>query len=156
MTSPSDGIRSPASTSTIWPGPSLLAVVGTVSPVFSSTMSFALVSSRVCRSVDACALPRPSATASAKFANRMVNQSQTMIWNAKPRFSPPLVMSRINNTVAKAATTSTTNITGFLMSVRGSSFAKAEPMAGTMIFGSVKAATGIRFRTWEACMAGSS
>ena len=34
----------------------------------------AIVSERVLRSVSACALPRPSATASAKFANSTVNQ----------------------------------------------------------------------------------
>ena len=37
----------------------------------------ATVSERVLRSVSACALPRPSATASAKFANSTVNHSQT-------------------------------------------------------------------------------
>ena len=38
-----------------------------------------------CASVAACALPRPSATASAKLANSTVNQSQRLIWNEKPR-----------------------------------------------------------------------
>ena len=33
----------------------------------------------------ACALPRPSATASAKLANSTVNHSQRMIWKVKPR-----------------------------------------------------------------------
>ena len=36
----------------------------------------AVVSLRILRSVSACALPRPSATASAKFANSTVNHSQ--------------------------------------------------------------------------------
>ena len=45
----------------------------------------AWVSVRVLRSDAAWALPRPSATASAKLANRRVNQSQRMIWNEKPR-----------------------------------------------------------------------
>ena len=44
-----------------------------------------MVSSRVWRRLAACALPRPSATASAKFANSTVNHSQTMIWKVKPR-----------------------------------------------------------------------
>ena len=35
--------------------------------------------------------------------------------------------------MVSAATTSTTNMTGFLISVRGSSLAKAEPIAGTTI-----------------------
>ena len=43
----------------------------------------AIVSARVLRSVSACALPRPSATASAKFANSTVNQSQIAISQAK-------------------------------------------------------------------------
>ena len=36
----------------------------------------------------ACALPRPSATASAKLANSTVNHSQMMIWNVKPSARP--------------------------------------------------------------------
>ena len=49
-------------------------------------------------------------------------------------------------TVVSAATTSTTNMTGFLASVRGSSLTKAEPMAGPTIFGSSKAEAGTRLR----------
>ena len=45
-------------------------------------------------------------------------------------------------TVVSAATTSSTNITGFLISVRGSSLTKAEPIAGITIFGSSSAETG--------------
>ena len=69
-----------------------------------------------------------------------------MIWNEKPRFSPPTARSRRKSTVVRAATTSTTNITGFFIRVRGSSLAKAEPIAGMMIFGSASAETGIRLR----------
>src|SRR5579872_1036564 len=47
-------------------------------------------------------------------------------------------------TVVSAATTSTTNITGFLAIVLGSSLAKAAPMAGSTIFGSSIVATGMR------------
>ena len=43
----------------------------------------AIVSERVARSVAACALPRPSAIASAKFANSTVNHSHTAISPAK-------------------------------------------------------------------------
>ena len=146
ITSPSEGIRSPASTSTTCPGASSPAGTGTVSPFFSSTMSLAFVSSRVWRSVAACALPRPSATASAKLANSTVNHSQRMIWKVKPRCSPPLIHSRMKMTVVSAATTSTTNITGFFIMRRGSSLAKAEPIAGKTILGSVSAVTGIRLR----------
>ena len=45
----------------------------------------AAISVRVWRRRRACALPRPSATASAKLAKSRVNQSQRMIWNEKPR-----------------------------------------------------------------------
>ena len=55
-------------------------------------------------------------------------------------------------TVVSAATISTTNITGFLISVRGSSLTKAEPIAGTTIFGSNSAETGIRLRSVEVSM----
>src|SRR5262249_55633220 len=88
------------------------------------------------RNVAACALPRPSATASAKFANSTVTQSQRMIWKVKPRCSPPVARSCRKITVVSAATISTTNITGFLIITRGSSFANDCPIAGTRIAGS--------------------
>ena len=47
----------------------------------------------------------------------------------------------MNSTVVSAATTSTTNMTGFLIMSRGSSLAKAEPSAGQMILGSANVAT---------------
>ena len=46
-------------------------------------------------------------------------------------------------TVVSAATTSTTNMTGFFIMSRGSSLAKAEPIAGTAIFGSKSADAGV-------------
>ena len=86
ITSPSDGMVSPASTSTI--SPTFRLVPGTS---FTSepapVSSLAWLSVRVLRSESACALPRPSATASAKLANSTVNQSQRMIWKVKPMFS---------------------------------------------------------------------
>ena len=72
---------------------------------------------RALRSASACALPRPSATASAKFANSTVNHSHMTIWNSKPSWPPPVTRSRIRMTVVSAVTTSSTNITGFLISV---------------------------------------
>ena len=54
---------------------------------FSVASRLAAVSVRALRSVAACALPRPSATASAKLANSTVTHSQTMIWKVKPRWS---------------------------------------------------------------------
>src|ERR1700752_3377144 len=49
-------------------------------------------------------------------------------------------------TVVRIVTTSSTNITGFFISVRGFSFTKAELIAGTTIFGSNSAETGMRLR----------
>src|SRR3984893_9284416 len=49
-------------------------------------------------------------------------------------------------TVVSAVTTSSTNITGFFIRVRGSSLAKAAPIAGSTILGSSRAETGIRLR----------
>ena len=115
--------------------------------------SLAWLSVRVLRSDSACALPRPSATASAKLANSTVNHSHRMIWKVKPRFAPPVTRSRRKITVVSAATTSTTNITGLLIITRGSSLAKAEPIAGITIFGSSIAETGIRlFNFWTTSM----
>src|SRR5207244_9904762 len=84
----------------------------------------------------ACALPRPSATASAKLANSTVNHSHRMIWNVKARLAPPVTRSRTKITVVSAATISTTNITGLLIISLGSSLTKADLIAGTRIFGS--------------------
>src|SRR5712672_2047351 len=143
ITSPSLGMLSPASTSTM--SPTLRLVPDTSRKVLSEPVSsLAWLSVRVFRSDSAWALPRPSATASAKFANSTVNHSHKMIWNVKPRLAPPVTRSRRKITVVSAATTSTTNITGLLIISRGSSFAKAEPMAGITIFGSSIAETGIR------------
>src|SRR5262249_44572955 len=57
--------------------------------------------------------------------------------------------SRRRMTVVNSVTTSSTNITGFLISVAGLSFTKAWPMAGTTIAGSNSVATGIRLRILE-------
>ena len=98
-TSPSLGIISPASTSTKSPGLRSGAATGSYTPAQSKrplepgSSRFANVSVRARRSVAACALPRPSATASAKLANSTVTQSQRMIWKVKPRCSPPPVSS---------------------------------------------------------------
>jgi hypothetical protein len=90
MTSPSPGTRSPGSTSTVSPRRSSVAgVSSTVAPRRGSMSLLARISSRVPRSAAACALPRPSATLSAKFANSNVNQSQiaTASTNANAPFS---------------------------------------------------------------------
>ena len=120
ITSPSLGIRSPASTSTMSPCFSSGAgdrLIGQFESAFEpAAAAWPCVSVRARRSVAACALPRPSATASAKLANSTVTHSQRMIWKVKPRCSPPPVSrSRRKITVVSAATISTTNITGFLI-----------------------------------------
>src|SRR2546430_961349 len=150
ITSPSDGMVSPASTSTT--SPTLRLVLGTnlwLPRPSGPVSSLAWVSVRWRRNAAACALPRPSAIASAKLANSSVNHSHSTIWNSKPMFSPPLTRSRINITVVSAVTTSSTNITGFFIRLRGSSLTKADPIAGTTILGSNSAETGICLRSWE-------
>ena len=72
-----------------------------------------------CRSVAAWALPRPSATASARLAKTTVSHSQTVIAQANTDGS---ITAR---TVVKTAPTSTMNITGLRHSVRGSSLRTA-------------------------------
>ena len=86
-TSPSPGMISPASTTT-W-SPSVSWVPGTSSsrvsawPGCQPISRRATVSRLVWRSVSACALPRPSATASARLANTTVSHSQTTIVQLK-------------------------------------------------------------------------
>ena len=82
-----------------------------------------MVAVRILRNASACALPRPSAMASAKLANRQVNQSQRVIW----RLNPENRWSR--NAVERMAPIQTTNMTGFLSSSRGCSFWQAPSMA---------------------------
>src|SRR6201996_2742595 len=151
ITSPSEGILSPASTSTT--SPTLRLVPGTRRTVPSEPdRSLAWLSVRVLRSDSACALPRPSATASAKLANSTVNHSQRMIWKVKPRCSPPVRRSRRKITVVSAATISTTNITGFLIIARGCSLTKDARIAGLRIFGSHIADIDERFCSFMVSM----
>src|ERR1035438_2562530 len=92
--SPSDGTNSPADTRTTSPARSFeLCTCSVRSP---STMRFAMVSARAFLSVSACALPRPSAMASAKLANSTVNHSHSVICKLKPKF----LGSRSSKTVA--------------------------------------------------------
>ncbi len=67
------------------------------------------------RNAAACALPRPSATASAKLANKTVNQSQIDRCATNPRSPVDVKMP----TVVKIAPTIVTNMTGFLIISRG-------------------------------------
>src|SRR5664280_2796531 len=105
------------------------------------------------RKVSACALPRPSATASAKLANSTVNHSHRTIWKVNRRPSACWTRSRTSKTVTSAVTTSSTKITGFLIRVAGLSLTKAWPIAGSTIFGSKSVETGIRLRSLEVSIA---
>ena len=73
MTSPSPGMYCPASTTTVSPLRRMEAATFSSRP---STSFRASISLRIFRSDAAWALPRPSATASAKLAKSTVNQSQ--------------------------------------------------------------------------------
>ena len=128
MTSPSPGIVSFASTTMTSPLRSSDDPTASSEP--SARRRWAVVSERVRRSVAAWARPRASATASAYVAKRTVNHSQTPIWTWNPSPAGPVVGSRpvalaTPISVTSAAVISTTNITGFLISRRGSSLRNA-------------------------------
>src|SRR5215471_6536731 len=133
MTSPSPGMISSASTRTMSPARSWVA--GTISKR-APVIRRAVVSVLVLRSVSACALPRPSAMASAKFANSTVNHSHSVICSVNPARAAPVAKSRSARIVVISAPTSTTNMTGFFIMVRGLSFAKESRMARFTIGGS--------------------
>ena len=78
-----------------------------------------MVSCLARRSVSACALPRPSATASARLAKTTVSHSQTVISQANTDGSATA------STVVNTAPISTMNMTGLRHSVRGSSLRSA-------------------------------
>ena len=94
MTSPSPGIVSPAETTTMSPLRSWAAGICSISSPF---MRLASVSVWVLRSVSACALPRPSAIASAKLANSTVNHSQNAIANRNGTWFPGTARDRTNS-----------------------------------------------------------
>ena len=121
ITVPSPGITSPAATTTTSPRVSALA--GFVVP----SCSRATVCVRIARSVSACALPRPSAIASAKLPNSTVSHSQIATVNVNhagssppPGASPPKAWT-IQISVVSTAPISTTNMTGLRAMSRGSS-----------------------------------
>ena len=88
-------------------------------PADQPTSRRAMVSVRARRRLAAWALPRPSATASARFAKSTVSHSQTVISQAK-------TLGWVTaSTVVKAAPISTMNMTGLRHSVRGSSLRSA-------------------------------
>ncbi len=144
MISPSLGIISPASTSTRSPLRSCGAATCSVGAarsegaVSSARRRLASVSLRARRKVSAWALPRPSAIASAKLAKSTVNHSQTATPKMKPRSVASVlsISERTNSMVVMTLPISTTNITGFLAWMRGSSFLKESPIARRVIVGS--------------------
>ena len=128
MISPSAGMTPPAATTTM--SPRCRSAAGTSSSVPLSSRRCAVVVVRVARSAFACALPRPSATASAKFANSTVSQSQNVITptNQSEPVSPR-TSSSTKMPVVITLPSSTMNITGFLNCSRGSSFGKEPAIA---------------------------
>ena len=118
MTSPSPGMVCPATTTTVSPG--CRPAAGTSRP--SSRCATVVVRAR--RRVAACALPRPSATASARLANSTVSHSQPAI------SQPNRVGSATASTVEKTEPTQTTKMTGCRSRVRGSSLRTAPASAG--------------------------
>ncbi len=130
--SPSPGITSPAVTTHRSPSCSADDGVSTIVP--SAVRTRAVVSARVLRSVAACALPRPSAMASAKLANSTVNHnhSDTSPANA---FSCAVLLAKSRKKIAVVITepTSTMNITGLRYIVRGFSLRMASTEADPMI-----------------------
>src|SRR5262249_32414904 len=94
-----------------------------------------MVSVFALRNASACALPRPSAIASAKLAKSTVNQSQRVICSSKPT-PAPCVMLRMSRIVVRTLPTSTTNITGFPIILIGFSLRNASRIARWMILGS--------------------
>ena len=129
ITSPSPGIISPAETRTTSFFFSSLDRMSVVEP--SEPSRCAVVSFCVFFRLAACALPRPSATDSAKLANNTVtnNTTQTMMLytlRLLVAISPNKPGRKESSRVIKHPT-STTNITGFFIIYRGFSFTK-EPM----------------------------
>ncbi len=107
---------------------------GTVSVFPSGSRRFAIVSAFARRRASACALPRPSAIASAKLANNTVNHSQSVICRLNPNPGCPCIRSRMSSTVVTTLPTSTTNITGLRIMVTGCSLTSESHAARRTIF----------------------
>ncbi len=127
MISPSAGMISPASTTIT--SPRCSSGAGTAS---SRRASAAFVVVRVARSALACALPRPSAIASAKFAKSTVSQSQIAIVATNQRLPVwPRASSSTKIPVVITLPSSTMNMTGFVHCRRGSSFGNESRIAAS-------------------------
>ena len=127
-TSPSPGMTWPAVTTTRLPARSSVDGISCVVP--SGLSRWAKASLRLRRRVSAWALPRPSATASAKLANSTVAHSHS-VTSPTNRSGRPM-----NSTVVTTLPISTVNMTGLRIIVRGSSLMNASPRARRMIDGS--------------------
>ena len=102
--------------------PCAAASLGTTLFLALLESSRAVASDLVRRRKSACALPRPSAIASAKFANSTVNHSQAEMAESKPA-NPCAGRDRAGRRYdVTSAPTSTTNITGFRTCHRGIEF----------------------------------
>ncbi len=130
--SPSLGMNSPASTRTRSPLRSVGAGGGrearrrrVEAAVVRRAVELlrATTSRRALRSASACALPRPSAIASAKLAKSTVNQSQSETARMNQAGASPLAERAPGRRgrVVRTLPTSTTNITGLRTWWRGSS-----------------------------------
>ncbi len=132
-TSPSPGMVSPASTSTRSPRRRLLPGTVSIGPAGSSPRRRRAGTSRLVeRSAAACALPRPSARLSAKFANSSVAHSHTAIASTKdgrPSCTRPPPSCTIHRPVISRLPTSTTNITGLRHCTHGASFTNESRIA---------------------------
>ncbi len=124
-TSASVGMRSPASTRTSCPLRNKDDAVSFGAVSSSPESNFTTVSALVARRLSARALPRPSANASAKFANSTQTQSQNAICRLTAASSAPRAASRRANRVVIAATMAVTKMTAFSVNWRGSSLVKA-------------------------------
>jgi hypothetical protein len=130
-TSPSLAMMSPVSTRKMSSLRRLLPDTSSYfAPCFGSARRLAWVSRRVRRRAAACALPRPSASASEKLANRTHSHSQRVMppMKAAPS-SACLTRARTQSTVVRTLPTSVTNMTGLRTIQRGLSFINASMAA---------------------------
>src|SRR5205807_6041972 len=74
--------------------------------------------------------------ASAKFANKTVNHSHSVIWRSKPKPGACLPISLHSSKVVMTLPTSTTNITGLRIIMRGFSLTTESINAWRMILAS--------------------
>ena len=120
ITSPSEGITSPASQTTTSPFLSSVALINTscLPAIFR-----AIVCVRFLRRLSAWAFPLPSAMASEKLANNTVNQSQIAIFKLKDEKLPwkiPIITTR----VVRKDPMATIKMTGFFIIKAGFSLMK--------------------------------